>query len=1589
MLPVEVRVVDTPARRALFVPEAHSPRRHGEKTAVTSSADPTVLQVVLDQTRRVLETYRIDRGLIQEHANGERRITQGGYGDRQLYELVQNGADELLNDDGGEIAVVLTETHLYCANQGTAMTAEGADTILRMGVSRKRGGQIGRFGVGVKSVLSVTDAPEFFSREDDKSFGFDRAWAEERIRAVQPGVVDVPVLRMARPLDRDAAMAADPVLAELLAWATTVVRLPLKPDQVDRLAEDLANFPVQFPLFSPHVGTVTLEDRRGGKTVKRQIFHKYDGDRHEIQVDRTPGGGTSENWRVFTRTHRPSLKALGEAGELHDRPEIDVSWAVPDKSGRETKLGRFWAYFPTNFTTTLRGIVNAPWKTSEDRQNLYDANAFNKELIEVAAELVVDSLEALSRPDDPCAHFDHVPARGREEPQFAATELVKRIWEVAAHKPTLPDQDGRFGTVTEVRLHPDGLRPEWRELWAGYPGRPKNWCHHSVERSPHRRSSAERALTSAGVQVASVREWLEALVQDESPEASARAILIVADMQRRGSPLVGEAKKARIILTEDLGLVAPSPNVFRRSSTDRLVDMMVYVDERVFADEDAVLRALETLGVREADAAGRFASVLERGFSGYGDDQWTAFWELSRQAGPADTLAAVRESDIDTARTFKVRTLSGEFRRIQDCLFPGRVVPGDGSRDARIAVDMSFHDPDRVILRGLGLREGPVTNVDPRKEPWFEKYAEYYHGRYCRRLPANAPRPQLKTMRFDGANPAGPLGFLTELSDEGRAAFIRELPPGGLVATWRMQVGSHGSTRTAIMSPLKWMARKHGTVETSRGLRRADRAVGPRLRAHADVLPVADVPDAVAEALGLRGTLSTVTEHIWADVVHEAESSEDDRFPGKVYALLFQAGADWPDGARTRCRVGDEWSCDREDDEIAVTASTAEYEVLVRERVPALLVPSDEAAEQMRETWGMRSPDDVIQKEIRPVPNAEPVLLVEEFPHLKAVRRQQVEGWSLVRCSELEEIIRTPNGSRRRSITAASQPQERTVFVLNPKDDLVALTAVDRELKLGLGTENCRAILERREQQRNNERLQRARKASDPAGKILELVGADALKKGLPEGLVESDEIERGKAVDDRRAAELAANAYGTGLLRQYRKDIEANVPDAAASFRGDSNSLRLVSELGLSESFAGARGETLSPVLTVPGPAAYPRLHDYQEKLAGKMFDLLTRYRAPRAMLCLPTGAGKTRVAAEAVIRVIKERGLGGRPVLWIAQTEELCEQAVQSWSFVWSKVGPAERLTVNRLWGNREATVVEDTPHLVVATDAKLGVCLDRDEYAWLRDAALVIVDEAHTSITPRYTRLLESLGITHRSAARPLIGLTATPFRGFNEEETRRLVERYGRNRLDEGIFDGDPYAELQELGVLARVEHRRLEGTTLALTSEELEQVAGFQGRLPGTAEERLGRDIERNRMLLREIERLPEDNKILLFATSVNHAKLMAAKLNDRGIRAASIDSSTPDVERRNLIEDFRLGRIRVLTNYGVLAQGFDAPATETVIVARPTYSPNIYQQMIGRGLRGPKNGGKETCLILDVADNITNYDKKLAFTGFEYLWSRR
>lgn len=1544
----------------------------------------SVVDAVRAQSRRVLDTYEIDPGLILEHANGERRIFQGGYGDRQLYELVQNGADEMRETPGGEIRVVLTTSHLYVANEGKPFTTRGVETILRMGVSYKRGGQIGRFGVGVKSVLAISDSPQFFSASG--SFGFDRSWSEEMIRAVQPDVAEIPVLRMAQPLDGTKSAANDPVLGELLKWATTVVRLPLKPGAASRLAKDIEQFPLQFALFSPHVGTVILEDRRQARPqpYRRELFARVEGDRHTIESSATGQQDVTERWRVFTRSHTPSADAHTDAGELHDRPVIDVSWAVPAQN--LNKRGEFWAYFPTHYATTLRGIVNAPWKTSEDRQNLFHGNKFNEELIKVLAELIVDSLPDLAPSEDPAAYLALLPARGREAPQWADKMITDAVYEVASARPSLPDQSGRLHRPQELHVHPKDLAESWLALWAGHAGRPHDWCHHSIERGD-RRSRAEMIFERATVRPSSIREWLEALVSDGSAGASQRAIKIIAEMKRASSPLLADALTARVVLTEAHGLVAPKGDKIFRRTDDALGDDLPYVAEEVLTDFD-VIQALETLGIHESDAKGRFQAVVEQGFQGYSDNQWTEFWRFTQRVGPNDTIGVLHEHGYIGSGEVKIRTVSGQFRQVRNCLLPGPVVPGDGSRDGAVAVDLVFHVHDRPILEALGLSAAPAISVDPRGTGWFEEYAVEAHKVFLKSLPAETPRPALASMRLHGASPAGPLGMLLDLSEEGRAAFVKALPPGGLVASWTMQAGAKTSTERTIISPLVWMVRSHGRVPTSRGIRVPDKAVGPALAAYKDLLPVAQIGDGLSSALRLADTLAGVPTRIWRDLLVEVTEATEDALPGRVYALMLEAEAAFPDGFETRCRVGDEWTF-RPDAEIAVTSDPIEYATLCRESVPALLVPSPEDASKMVAAWGMRRYEDLVEIEVRYTADGEKTLLVEEFPYLKVLRGAKVTGWSLVRCTSLEQVMRSPRGLSSDPLAHALQEQDRLVLVAHADDDLAALIAVDEALDLRLGRDNCQGVLDHRARQRDDEQIKIARKAQRVEDKLAALLDVETLKSRLPNGLLENVEAEEGEVTSDR-VAQLAANAYGPETLRVYKEELTAKYNEGVGNFRGEAGSRRFVADLGFPEEYAGQRSVQPPEVEQVDGPTFFPSLHEYQERIVTRMVTLLRQSIPGRAMLTLPTGAGKTRVAAEAVIRVLRDSDLKG-PILWIAPSRELCEQAVQSWKFLWKTVGPENRLTVSRLWSSNQATPVASNPHLVVATEDKLTNCLTTPEYAWLRSPALVIVDEAHGSLTPQYTDIMKTLGLTYSITERPLIGLTATPFRNTNVEETRRLAERYGKKRLDEGVFDGDPYEVLQSLGMLARVEHRVLPGTEITLNASELAEMQGFRGArsLPTTVEEQLARNLERNRLLVDEVAALPEDWPVLLFAVSVDHARLLTAKFRDRGISSVAIDGTTPTADRKARIEDFRDGKIRVLTNYGVLAQGFDAPATRAVVVARPTYSTNVYQQMIGRGLRGPKNGGTDVCLILNVEDNVTNYGEELAFTGFEYLWGQR
>ena len=322
---------------------------------------------VLAQSERCLATYREDASRVEQDAAIEASTAQGGYGRKQLYELIQNGADALL-ESRGRIHVVLTRECLYVANEGKPITASGVSSLMASHLSRKRGDEIGRFGLGFKSVVAISDRPQIFSRS--VSLGFDRERARARIADVVP-TGPYPMLRLAEPLDPSLIADEDAVLHELMDWATTVVRVPLLRGGGD-LASDVKSFPAEFLLFSPHASELRLENRL---TDVNRVIRISEAKGGSLTLD---DDGTRSTWWVASQQHRPSKEALEDAGELARREKITVWWAVPRK-GRAA-VGQLWAFFPTDDRTTISGIVNAPWKMSDDRRNLLPGR-FNEEIL--------------------------------------------------------------------------------------------------------------------------------------------------------------------------------------------------------------------------------------------------------------------------------------------------------------------------------------------------------------------------------------------------------------------------------------------------------------------------------------------------------------------------------------------------------------------------------------------------------------------------------------------------------------------------------------------------------------------------------------------------------------------------------------------------------------------------------------------------------------------------------------------------------------------------------------------------------------------------------------------------------------------------------------------------------------------------------------------------------------------------------------------------------------------------------------------------------------------------------------------------------
>ena len=381
------------------------------------------------------------------------------------------------------------------------------------------------------------------------------------------------------------------------------------------------------------------------------------------------------------------------------------------------------------------------------------------------------------------------------------------------------------------------------------------------------------------------------------------------------------------------------------------------------------------------------------------------------------------------------------------------------------------------------------------------------------------------------------------------------------------------------------------------------------------------------------------------------------------------------------------------------------------------------------------------------------------------------------------------------------------------------------------------------------------------------------------------------------------------------------------------------------------------SPSAIVPAASAKatgPRLRPYQVEAIAAIERCLAT--SASTLLVLPTGTGKTIVFSE-----VARRWPG--QVMVLAHRRELLDQAANKLEHA-----TGERTALEQ--GDNRA--FPQSRLIVASKDSLHPKRLER-----FKDVSLLIVDEAHRAGTKK--NLSYYSVINHLRECNPnlkLLGVTATPNRHDGEAMGQVFETVAYQYSIHDAISDG----------YLVPMSSRVVQIDGLDLTS-----VRTTAGDLNGKD---LAAVLERDELLLAYADAIIRESAgrqhVLVFCASVAQAQALATMIEHHGqgrVEFVCGDPKLTSQEKRIAVSrDFRDGKIRFVVNCGIYLEGFDAPLTDLVAMARPTKSLSLYTQMVGRGSR-PAPGVvdpfdlaeerraaiaasvKPDCLILDFVGN--------------------
>jgi superfamily II DNA or RNA helicase/HKD family nuclease len=418
-------------------------------------------------------------------------------------------------------------------------------------------------------------------------------------------------------------------------------------------------------------------------------------------------------------------------------------------------------------------------------------------------------------------------------------------------------------------------------------------------------------------------------------------------------------------------------------------------------------------------------------------------------------------------------------------------------------------------------------------------------------------------------------------------------------------------------------------------------------------------------------------------------------------------------------------------------------------------------------------------------------------------------------------------------------------------------------------------------------------------------------------------------------SSNLTHSAQVTGLEWNVRMSAARN-PDVIAKFGAVVDSYWLggdfvaydpdVFEMERERAGRSDRGPqvVLSPIEMRP--------HPFQERLL-ELIELSRQRGHHRNLLVAATGTGKTVMAA--LDYGMLRRRLDRARLLFIAHREEILDQSLATFRYALRDASFGEKWV-----GGARPTRFEHVFASIQSLHANDLEALPPDHFD------VVIVDEFHHAAASSYARVLNHLVPVE------LLGLTATPERSdglpiLHWFDDRIAAELRLWDAIDQQHLSPFLYFGIHDGLDLREIPWRRGRGYDIDALSNTYTSSDAWA------------------RLVVQQVIEHTDASSIraLGFCVSIEHARFMAEHFTRHGIQAVAIWGDSPRAERETALQDLAAGRVRVVFSVDLFNEGIDVPDVDAILMLRPTESPTLFLQQLGRGLRKTKDKG--FCIVLD------------------------